>query len=177
MNILTRKTAPLIALTLFAMAMPALAIEVPTSKFDIKGVKLGDSIELKDTQFPGITCKTLAPGAEECSNPDTTLMGFKSGLTVHYLDGRIVSIEYINIDPRNRKQIDNALEHKFGTGFYNSIQEIQFWDDVKDQAKVQLRTGYDKEGLLYLALKNTKFFREEFVSKRIELVNNPIKDL
>lgn len=176
-------TIRLLFCVLLALAIPAHAVDVPTSRFDIKGAKLGDSIELKDTQFPGVTCKTIGRGVEECSNPQSTLAGTSAYLLVVYLDGRLVQIWYSDIDLKQKQQVDEALASKYGKSTVSkdttdggSKRLInRFWQDDN----VQLRSIVTKNSYKYfeIELMDTDFYNAQVVDNRINGIDLSKMDL
>lgn len=173
----------LLTLGLAALAIPAYAVDVPTSRFDIKGAKLGDSIDLKDTQFPGATCKTIGQGVEECSNPNFTLAGTSAYLLVVYLDGRLVQIWYSDINLKQKEQVDDALTIKYGkstvsrdTSDGGSTRLIsRFWQD----GDVQLRSKVMKNSYKYfeIELMDSDFYNAQVVDLRINGIDPSKMDL
>lgn len=176
-------TRHLCFIALMTLAFPAYATDVPTSRFDIKGAKLGDSIDQLENQFPGTTCRTIGRGVEECSNPKSTLAGTSAYLLVVYLDGRLVQIWYSDIDLKQKQQVDDALTIKFGKSTISrdttdggSKRLIsRFWQD----GDVQLRSLVTKNSYKYfeIELMDSDFYNAQVVDNRINGIDPSKMDL
>lgn len=162
----------LLALAAILTAAPAMADEFPTSNFDIKGAKLGDSIDLKGAQYPNATCETVARGVIHCKNPDDTIGGSPAVSTVTYLDGRIVRIAYMNIDIKTKEVVDGALAMKYGapkvsgTAFFSTTYYDHFWmadNKVEINSQVNRKTQKHYNITLY----NAEYYNSAVIDDRI----------
>jgi len=82
--------------------------------WELKGLKLGGSIDQAKATFPQLQCETEAAGVEGCFAREIDFAGGKARILLRYLDGSLVLIK---IGGLTRTQIESAslgLVQKFG---------------------------------------------------------------
>jgi hypothetical protein len=156
------------------LSTTARAEDFPTSEFDILGAKIGDSINLKTSQFPGITCTSLAFGVEQCINPSVTIENTDARLMVVYLDGRIAGITYKFKGQNTRDLIEKSLLKKYGMPTLRPAEYMglvydteSFWienNGVELVSKKSMKVKNQYEVTLF----HPVFFRKNVINNRIK---------
>lgn len=98
---------------------------------DLKGVRLGMTIEELQQAFPAGKPGRAAPGqmwcasATACSVNVGTLGGVPTNLQVTFLDGKVAHVYSGNLYPPNFEQVAEALKTKFGAPTTCTMGEVQ----------------------------------------------------